>query len=66
MIIEIQEKDKKISKALDTLKKAKSSIEKKDLLIKDKESEILICNEDLDKKDLDIESLRADLENAYA
>lgn len=66
MTLEIQEKDEKIEKALDTLRKAKSSIEKKDEVIKTQSWEILSCNDDLQKKSNEIKSLKADLENAFA
>ena len=66
MTHEIQQKDEKISKALDTLKKAKTSIEKKDEKIKTQSWKILECNNLVEKKDWKIQSLKADLKNAYA
>ena len=66
LTLEIREKDEKISKALNTLKKAKSSIEKKDETIKTQSWKILSCNKKIEKKDEEIKSIKADLENAYA
>ena len=66
MIKEIQQKDDKIVKALKTLKKAKASIEKKDGFILTQSWVIKTCNWSLAKKEEEIKSLKADLENAYA
>ena len=65
MTLEIQEKDEKIVKALNTLKKAKSSIEKKDEKIKTQSWLIVACNEDLNKKNKELLSVKDALENAY-
>lgn len=66
MTLQIQQKDEKIAKALDTLKRAKSSIEKKDLKIKTQSWKILECSDLVAKKDWKIKSLKSDLQNAYA